>query len=64
MVQDERGRIILNLREEKENLLDTIWLATSPKEVKELWTNVSEILDDNQTQLQLDALAIEPVDET
>ena len=63
MVQDERGRIILNLREEKDNLLDTIWLATSPRDVKQLWSKVAELLATEQTQLEREALAIEPVDD-
>ena len=62
--ESELGQRILNLRREKEELIDVVWLATSPKEVKELWTKVTELLGDDQTQLQHDALTIDLVDET
>ena len=55
------GRRILLLRQEKENLLDTVWLAISSKQIKDLWAKVAELLGDEQTQLQREALAIEPV---
>jgi hypothetical protein len=56
-----RGRRILVLREEKDNLLDTVWLATSPKQIKDLWRKVNDLLGGEQTKLQQDALEIEPV---
>jgi hypothetical protein len=59
MAHDDVGREILNLRREKEDLLDTIWLATSPAEVKGLWAKAMELLGDEQTPLQREALAIE-----
>lgn len=55
--QHERGREILKLRVEKENLLDTVWLATSPRQVKELWENVSALLGDDATDIQKEILA-------
>jgi hypothetical protein len=58
----ETGRQILRLREEKENLLDTIWLATSPSQLKTLWTKVAELLGSEATQLERDALAIPALD--
>ena len=58
----EIGRQILGLRQERDNLLDTVWLASSPKQIKELWTKVATLLGDEQTPLQRDALAIEPVE--
>ena len=61
LAESEVGRRILQLRREKENLLDTVWLAISSKQIKELWGKVAELLGDEQTQLQRDALAIEPV---
>ncbi len=54
------GQQILTLKAEREELLDTVWLATSPAQIRQLWTKVSELLGENQTQLQRDALAIEP----
>jgi hypothetical protein len=61
--QDPLGQKILEMRREKEELLDTVWLASSPKQIKELWTKVAELLGDEQTRLQKDALAIQPVEE-
>lgn len=55
--QHDRGREILKLRVEKENLLDTVWLATSPRQVKELWENVSALLGDDATDIQKEILA-------
>ena len=37
----ELGRQVLRLRAERENLLDVVWLATSPTQVRELWTSGS-----------------------
>lgn len=58
LAEDPLGQQILHLRQEKENLLDTIWLASSPQQVKELWKKVVELLGDEQTALQKEALAI------
>ena len=63
LAEDETGRRILQLRQEKDNLLDTVWLATSPAHIRTLWLKVVELLGDEQTQLQRDALAIEPVED-
>ncbi len=38
-----------------------VWLATSGTEIRQLWRKVAELLGDEQTQLQKDALAIEAV---
>jgi hypothetical protein len=61
LAEDERGQTILQLRQEKDDLLDTVWLATSGAQIKQLWAKVAELLGDDSTQLQRDALAIEPV---
>jgi hypothetical protein len=63
LAESEIGQQILKLREEKENLLDTVWLATSSKQSKDLWSKVASLLGDSQTQLQRDALAIKPVED-
>jgi hypothetical protein len=63
LAQDPIGQKILHLRREKDELLDVTWLATSPKQVKALWSKVAELLGDQQTQLQKDALAIDPVED-
>jgi uncharacterized membrane protein YheB (UPF0754 family) len=60
LAENERGREIVRLRQEKEDLLDTVWLATSGTQIKELWLKVAELLDAPQTQLQREALAIKP----
>jgi hypothetical protein len=58
LAEDPLGQQILHLRQEKENLLDTIWLASSPQQIKELWKKVVDLLGDEQTALQKEALAI------
>jgi hypothetical protein len=58
LAEDERGQEILRLRREKDNLLDTVWLATSPQQIKDLWRRVVELLGEEQTALQREALAI------
>lgn len=62
LAETEVGRKILALELEKENLLDTIWLATSPAQLKTLWSHVTALLGDEQTPLERDALAIEPME--
>ena len=61
LAESERGRKILELRREKEDLLDTVWLACSIKQVKDLWQRVAEVLNDQPTPLQRDVLNIEPI---
>jgi hypothetical protein len=61
LAQCDLGRQILKLRAERDSLLDAIWLATSPRQVKDLWSKVAELLGDEPTQLERDALAIPPV---
>ncbi len=63
LVESELGQLVLKLRQEKEYLLDTVWLACSAKQIKELWGKVAELLNDEQTQLQRAALTIAPVEE-
>jgi hypothetical protein len=61
LAESPRGRKILALRTEKENLLDTVWLATSTKQIKELWQQVDAMLEGQQTKLQEEAHRIEAV---
>lgn len=56
------GKQVLVLREEKENLLDTVWLATCAKQIKELWEQVNALLELKPTALEEKALKIEPVE--
>jgi hypothetical protein len=44
-------------------LLDTVWLAASTAQIKQLWTKVGELLGDEPTTLEREALAIEPAGE-
>ena len=60
---NELGRQVLRLRAEKENLLDVIWLATSPVQVRQLWTKVAELLGEEPTHLEREALSIPPAGE-
>jgi hypothetical protein len=55
------GRRILELQRDQEELLDTVWLATSPMQVKQLWNRVAEVLNQKPTTLQQDALSLEPM---
>jgi hypothetical protein len=57
---DPIGREIARLEIERDGLLDTIWLATSPAEIRTLWSKVGELLGDEPTRLEREALAIEP----
>jgi hypothetical protein len=59
----ELGRQVLKLRAERENLLDVIWLATSPGQVRQLWTKVAELLGEEPTHLEREALSIPPAGE-
>ena len=61
LAADPLGRKILELQLEQEDLLDTVWLATSPVQIKQLWSRVAEILHQQPTTLQQHALSLEPV---
>ena len=54
------GRKILRLEQEKEELLDTVWLATSPREIKQLWVRFGEMLGWEPPEVQKQAVSIEP----
>jgi hypothetical protein len=62
LAESELGRQVLSLRAEKENLLDTVWLATSSSQIKELWTQVNALLEAAPTVLEEKALLIPPVE--
>lgn len=63
LARDPHGQRIMKLRREKEELLDTVWLATSGKQIKELWQSVAGLLSDEPTELQSQALRIAPVED-
>ena len=60
LAEHELGRRIAALRQERERLIDTVWLATSSAAIRELWAKVGHLLGDEPTQLERDALAIKP----
>ena len=60
LAEDPIGREVARLAAEKDNLLDTVWLAVSPAQIKHLWAKVAELLGDEPTALGREALAIEP----
>lgn len=55
------GREILKLRQEKDSLLDTVWLATSNAHIRDLWSRVSSVVGDEATPLQQQVMTTEPV---
>jgi hypothetical protein len=57
------GKQVLALRDEKDNLLDTVWLATSTSQIKELWEHANALLGVTPTGLEERALKIPPVQE-
>lgn len=61
LAKSDTGRQVLELEREKEELLDTVWLATSSSQVKELWQKVADILQQQPTKLQQEAIAIPTV---
>jgi hypothetical protein len=63
LADDPVGREVARLEAEKDRLLDVVFLATSPGALKQLWRKVGELLGDEPTPLEREALAIEPVEE-
>jgi len=59
----ELGRQVVALRQEEDNLLDTVWLATSSIQIKELWEEVNALLAVQPTELEKKALQIAPVED-
>jgi len=53
----ELGRQIELLENEKEELLDTVWLATSPKQIRELWQRFAELTGREPPAIQKEAIA-------
>jgi hypothetical protein len=60
LAEDPVGREVARLGAEKEHLLDTVWLAASPAQVKQIWAKVSDLLGEEPTALEREALAIAP----
>ncbi|MEJ7594348.1 MAG: hypothetical protein WKF77_22660 [Planctomycetaceae bacterium] len=62
--ESEVGRKILRLEREREELIDTIWLATSTVQIQSLWKDFSAMLTEEPTELQKQALTYEPLDDS
>lgn len=60
LAESETGRKILELQEEKANVLDAVWISSSPKEIRRLWDKVTAYLGEANSRLVQEALAIEP----
>jgi hypothetical protein len=60
LAADPIGSEVARLRDERDQLLDVVWLASSSREMRQLWMKVSALLGEEPTQLERDALAIEP----
>jgi alanyl-tRNA synthetase len=63
LAESDLGRQVVSLRQEEDNLLDTVWLATSSSQIKELWEKVNALLGVTPTALEEKALKIAPVEE-
>lgn len=50
------GREVAKLESEKENLMDTIWLATSSRQMSDMWTKVLKLLAEESTAFQQEIL--------
>ena len=62
--ESEFGRKILRLEREREELIDTIWLATSLVKIRSLWNDFSAMLTEESTVLQKQALTYEALDDS
>lgn len=60
LAEDPIGREIAALEAERDGLLDALWLATSPAQVRTLWSKVGELVGDEPTRLEREALATPP----
>lgn len=56
LTESETGQEILRLRNEQDQLLDTVWLATSPVQIRTLWLRFNELVGDQPTELQKQTL--------
>lgn len=64
LAADQLGQHILKLRREEDELLDTVWLATSPQQIRNLWQSMAELLSGELTPLQQQALTGPPSDDS
>jgi len=52
------GKQVADLEAEKENLMDTIWLATSPRQMSEMWIKALKLIGEETTAFQRDILTV------
>jgi len=64
LADDPVGRQVAGLEAERDRLLDVVWLACSPSQIRELWARVGTLLGDEPTGLEREALAIGPAEAT
>lgn len=62
MASHPTGKRIVQLKREKEQLLDTVWLATSTVQIKELWSKFLDVVEDEPTEMQRNAIEMPPVE--
>jgi hypothetical protein len=60
MAKHPLGQRILRLQNEEEELLDTVWLATSAVQIRTLWEDVCDLLSFELTPLQKKTVATKP----
>jgi hypothetical protein len=56
LADDPIGQEVARLKNERENLLDVIWLATGPAELRQLWMEVNTLLGEEPPQREREAL--------
>ena len=57
LAADPRGQEVLKLESEREQLLDTIWLATSSRQVRDMWAEVLKLLGEDSSEFQKEVIA-------
>jgi hypothetical protein len=57
LAQDERGRHLLRLRRAQDHLQEALWLTSCPARLRQLWLKVLELLGEEPTDLERQALA-------
>jgi hypothetical protein len=63
LAQDPTGQEVARLMTDRDELLDVVCLATSPAQVRSLWSPVGAVLGEQPSRLEQEALAIEPAKE-
>ena len=62
LLESDAGRKVLRLEREREELADTIWLATSPVQIRSLWKDFTALVTEEPTDLQKQAMTYEPAE--